>query len=97
MQAMKVNEREILQSWTHLVIYKGGSPNRGAISEANLLSTEGEFHKTLQDMGIIASRHSQDRRSGLIVLTILVLRLNSEELLAVRRIQPDLSLSSCQR
>lgn len=53
MQAMKVNEGGILRNWTHLVIYKAGSSNRGLISEAELKFTVGKFHIALQGMGII--------------------------------------------
>lgn len=54
MQAMKVNEGGRLRDWTHLIIYKAGSLNRGVVSEANLESTVGKFHKALQVMGIDA-------------------------------------------
>lgn len=56
MQAMKVKEGGTLRNWTHLVIYKVGSSNRGVISEAELKFTVGEFHRALQGMGIIVER-----------------------------------------
>lgn len=53
MRAMKVNEGGRLRNWTHLVIYKAGSSNRGVVSEAVLKFTLGKFHRVLQGMGII--------------------------------------------
>lgn len=54
MQAMEVTQGGILRNWTHLVIYKAGSSNKGVISEAELKFTVGKFHRTLRDIGIIA-------------------------------------------
>lgn len=70
MQAMKVNEGGILRNWTYLVIYKGGSSNRGVISEADLKFTVGKFHQALQGMGIIAEPPFAGSTIRLVVPTI---------------------------
>lgn len=56
MQGLKVKEGGRLQNWTHLVIYKVGSSNRGVIPEAELNFTVAKFHRALQGMGIIVER-----------------------------------------
>lgn len=61
MQAMKVNEGEILRKWTYLAIYKGGSSKRGVISQADLEFAVEKLHKALQGMDIIAVRGIDDQ------------------------------------